>query len=304
MGLARARIGDPRGLDDLRESIAAAVSINSLESVRGYSNLGNALIDVGDLERAFELHEQGRRAATGFGDADRILWFESERLYEWYWRGLWDDALGLADRLVAQVEAGSPNIVEQDARFVRSRIRLARSELSEAREDSARALDLGRRAGYPEVVVPALALQARLVAETGSPEEAESLADELLSLWPERCPTSYWVADLGFALGALGRGAILQEAAQRVRTESRWLEAATSATFAEAADAYADVGSLPDEAFARLRAAQELVEAGSRAEAGPQLERATGLFRTAGAGGYLRRGGGAARASGLNRVSP
>jgi hypothetical protein len=83
MGLARARVGDPRGLDDLRESIAAAVSINSLESVRAYSNLGNAVLDAGDLEQAFELHEQGRAAARRFGDADRILWFEGERMYEW-----------------------------------------------------------------------------------------------------------------------------------------------------------------------------------------------------------------------------
>ena len=286
-GLARARIGDPRGLADLRESIAAAVSLNSLESVRGYANLGNALLDAGDLRGAFELHAQGRRAARRFGDADRILWFEGERLYEWYWRGRWDAAVELADRLVAQVEAGSPNAIEQDARFVRGRISLARGESSGALEDSARGLDMGRRAGHPWVVVAALALHARVLEEAGRPEEAETLVDELLSLWPERCSTSYWVADLGFTLRALRRGERLQAAAQAVRTESRWLEAATSATFAGAADGYAAVGSLPDEAFARLRAAQELVHAGSRAEAGLQLERATELFRTAGAVGYL-----------------
>jgi class 3 adenylate cyclase/tetratricopeptide (TPR) repeat protein len=287
-GLARARLGDFRGLDDLRESISAAASLNSLEIVRGYANLGNALLDGGDLERAFELHEQGRSAARRFGDADRILWFEGERLYEWYWRGRWDEAVELADRLVAQVEAGSPNAVEQDARFVRSRIRLARGEPSGALEDSARGLDMGRRAGHPWAVVAALALHARMLEEAGRPEEAERLADELFSLWPERCSTSYWVADLGFTLRALGRGERLRAASHAVRAESRWLEAATSATFAGAADVYADVGSLPDEAFARLRAAQELVQAGSRPEAEPQLERATELFWSAGAAGYLR----------------
>jgi class 3 adenylate cyclase/tetratricopeptide (TPR) repeat protein len=288
MGLARARVGDPRGLDDLRESIAAAVSINSLESVRAYSNLGNAVLDAGDLEQAFELHEQGRAAARRFGDADRILWFEGERMYEWYWRGRWDEAVELADRLVAQVEAGSPNIVEQDAKFVRSRIRLARGERTGAFEDSTRALGLGRRADYPEVVVPALALQARVLVETGRPGESEPLADELLSLWPQRCPTSYWVADLAFTLRALGRDQRLLAAVKAVRTESLWLEAAAAETFSNAANVYAAVGSLPDEAHARLRAAEELVQAGSRAEAAPQLAQATDFFRSVGAAGYLR----------------
>jgi tetratricopeptide (TPR) repeat protein len=194
----------------------------------------------------------------------------------------------LADRLVAQVEAGSPNIVEQDAKFVRSRIRLARGERTGALEDSTRALDLGRRADYPEVVVPALALQARVLAETGRTEEAAPLTDELLTLWPKSCPTSYWVADLAFTLHALGRDQRLRASVKAVRTESLWIEAAAAETFSNAANVYAAVGSLPDEAYARLRAAEELVQAGSRAEADSQLARATDFFRSAGAVGYLR----------------
>jgi len=291
IGLARARIGDPQGVGDLEESIAVAASSNSLESVRGYANLGNALVEAGELDRALELYEEGRRAARRFGDADRILWFDGERVYEWYWRGLWDDAVRLSGELIAHVEAGSPNAIEQDARFVRSRIHLARDDGSVALDDSVRALDLGRRAGYPEVLIPALALRARVLVATGRPDEAEALAEELLSLWPGSCPTSYWVADLAFTLHALGRSQSLREAASGAPTASRWLEAASAVASGElsrAADLYAAIGSLPDEAFARLGAAQGLVDAGSRGQAEPQLARALELFQRIGASAYLR----------------
>ena len=99
---------------------------------------------------------------------------------------------------------------------MRSRIRLARDEVA-AGEDSARALELGRARGYPEMLVPALALQVRILASTGRPDEAAVLADRLLEIWPARCPTSYWVADFAFALHDLGRSRLLLDAAASVR---------------------------------------------------------------------------------------
>ena len=180
IGISRARIGDERGIADLEQSIALAVAHNSLESVRGYANLGNAMVEYGDLARAFEVYQQGRDAAQRFGDVDRILWFEVERMYECYWRGRWDEAQRLADEIVSQVDAGSPSASEHDARLVRARIRLGRGQEPAALEDSTRALELGRHAGYPEMLVPSLALQARVLEAAGRGAEASQLADELL----------------------------------------------------------------------------------------------------------------------------
>ncbi len=50
-----------------------------------------------------------------------------------------------------------------------------------------------------------------------------------------------------------------------------------------AAAVYARIGSLPDEAHARLRAAARLAEAGRPAEAAAQLERALAFYRSVGA---------------------
>jgi class 3 adenylate cyclase/tetratricopeptide (TPR) repeat protein len=293
IGRARARTGDPRGIEDLEESIAIATASNSLEVVRGYANLGNALVEAGELARAFGLYEQGRRAAARFGDADQILWFQAESLYECYWRGRWDEAVGLADDLVVQAEAGSPSAVEQDARLVRGRIRLARDETVLALEDTSRALDLGRHAGYPDMEVPALALHARALEATGRPDEASELLDELLGVWPEHFPTSYWVSDLAFTLAGLGREELLLDAADRARTSSRWLEAARAVAqgdFERACDVYAATGSVPDELLARLGSARQALAAGRRQEAEAALSAALPALGRIGADRWEREG--------------
>jgi class 3 adenylate cyclase/tetratricopeptide (TPR) repeat protein len=293
IGLARARIGDSHGLADLEASIAIAVAVNSLESVRGYANLGNALVEAGELERAFKVYEDGRSAANRFGDADRIRWFDAERMYEWYWSGGWDDLLKLADDVVARIEAGLATAIEMDARLLRSRIRVGRDQGRAALDDSGRALDLGRRAGYPEMLVPALALHARTLEASGRPDDAAACADELLSLWPESCPTSYWLADVAFTLNSLGRSERLLEAAAGAWTTSRWLEAARAVAkgkLRQAAELYDAIGSSPDAALARLRAAQMLADAGNRRQAEAELDRALVTFRQLGASSYIREG--------------
>jgi hypothetical protein len=60
-----------------------------------------------------------------------------------------------------------------------------------------------------------------------------------------------------------------------------WHEAASrviSGDLGGAAELYAEIGSVPDEACARLRAADELVRAGDRAEADRQLRLALPVF--------------------------
>ncbi len=50
------------------------------------------------------------------------------------------------------------------------------------------------------------------------------------------------------------------------------------------------MGALPYEADARLRAAEDLVREGRRAEAEAELERSLAFWRTAGATAYVREG--------------
>jgi class 3 adenylate cyclase/tetratricopeptide (TPR) repeat protein len=291
VGRARVRIGDHGGLADLEASIAIAVAVNSLESVRGYANLGNALVDAGELEHAFGVYEEGRRAANRFGDADRIRWFDAERIYECYWSGHWDELARLADEVIVGIDVDSTSAIEMDARLLRSRLHLGRDQHPAALADSARAVELGRRAAYPEMLVPALALHARVLEASGRPADAVACADELLALWPDRCPTSYWLADVAFTLLALGSSSRLLEPSGRARTTSRWLEAANAVAegrLDRAAELYEAIGSRPDAAIARLHSARLHAEAGMRGEAEAELGRALAMFRQLRASYYVR----------------
>jgi hypothetical protein len=49
-----------------------------------------------------------------------------------------------------------------------------------------------------------------------------------------------------------------------------------------------EMGALPEEAFVRLRSAEALVEAGRRADADVQLDRALAFYRSVDATAYIR----------------
>ena len=206
IGIARTLMGDTGGIDDLRRSVEAAGEIGSPESVRAYYNLGAMLGISGQLLASFDALAEGRRLAQRFGDAAWIAWYEAERLYEHYWRGAWDDALALADRLVSSASGDEPASVEFDASLVRAWIALARGNEDDALASVRRAHDLAREAPDPQNLHPALALRARATAELLDADGAAGYVDELLDDFPQRpTPPGYWVFDLAVASPARAR---------------------------------------------------------------------------------------------------
>jgi class 3 adenylate cyclase/tetratricopeptide (TPR) repeat protein len=254
IGIARATTGDRGGLDDLQRSIDIAEEANSPQSIRGYLCLGSMLANYGDLRRAAELHEQGHRLADRFGDAAWGQWFEAEQLYERYWSGRPDEALSLAEQILARSERGSSPRAELDARLVRAWIALDREDVDLAVAEADRAVAVSRAAGDPQNLYPALALRARAVAVAGRRGEAADDADELLRLMRERPSLpSFWILDLAIALAALGRGDELPEAAGD-GPSTRWLDAAAAYVAGrpgEAAAICTEIGAVPEAAFCR-----------------------------------------------------
>jgi class 3 adenylate cyclase/tetratricopeptide (TPR) repeat protein len=295
LGVARAMIGDQGGVADLERSIAIAEDLNSPEAMRAYNNLASIVANLGDLPRAYGLYERARRAAERFGHALALQWLSAQRMDELFWTGRWDDTLEHAEAVVAAAEAGSGPMQVVDARILRARIRLARDDIGGATDDSAAAADLARQTKDPQVAFPALATYAHVLSSAGSTEEADSVATELLESWAASGATlaGPWLPELAAVLAALGRGADLAEAAKRVPTATRWLEAATAQAAGDpgrAAGIYAEIGSLPDEAYARLRAAESLMGASRRGEAEAALTLALDFFRAVDAVGYVREG--------------
>jgi len=295
IGSARVRAGDEGGLEEVEQSLAISVAINSAESVRGYGNLASILTDLGRLDRRGEMLEKGVAAAERFGLTDFRRWLNAELLWLPYWDGRWDEASRGLDDTIADFESIG-FWMETPCRWLRGRIRLGRGDLRGAVEDLDRALERAGLGKDPQLMWPVLSVGARVYAysDTG---RANELADEVVSDWKAQgyaLPVaSDWLGDLAIALDALGRAEELVEPVAEVKLRIPWLEAAAAyaaGDFAGAGDVYEEIGALADEAYARLRAARSLVEQGRRPEADLQLERALAFFRRAGATAYVREG--------------
>jgi tetratricopeptide (TPR) repeat protein len=292
IGVSRVAIGDNGGLEDLEQSLAIGVAANSPESVRAYGNLASNLTDLGELERAFAMNEEGLRAAERFGLREPLKWQTAELAWQPYFEGRWDDAVRRLDELIADFEA-DPYWMEPPCRWLRGRIRLARGDQEGAVADADRAIELARVAKDPQVLWPALALGARVLV-TADPRRANTLASEVLSEWHAHDlaasgSDAELVPDLAVVLVALGRQAEFPDTIGR----TPWRSAAAayaSGDFLGAAERYASIGALPEEAYARLRGAEALVREGRRAEADAELENALAFWRLVGATAYAREG--------------
>jgi tetratricopeptide (TPR) repeat protein len=208
-GFARVMTGDLGGLDDLRASVGVAAAANSPQAARGLNLLASLTAELGDLPQAFELYGESRRVAERFGDAPVLRWLDVERMYELWWTGDWDGALAAGAALVGESGDGRASLHELDVLLVRAKIDLARHGAEAALGEAERALELAREIGAPQILFPVLAFDAHALAAAERPQEAGRAADELLRLWLDQgrgqSLGSFWLADLAFALAALGR---------------------------------------------------------------------------------------------------
>jgi class 3 adenylate cyclase len=292
IGAARVLGGELDGIADLEQAIAIAVEHNLPMSAVTYDNLASCLISLGQLARGFELRAKARHTAERFGLASDLRWLQVERIFEDYWHGRWDAALGAADQFIAQAQEDT-YVGASSPRLVRGWIRLARGDLREALQDADAGLEHARASREPQMLYPMLAFRARALLAAGREQEANMEANELLALLAQQgvLPTEPdWSGELADVLQALGRGAELLELLAHAKTPTLWLEAAAAVAAEDserAADLYDQIGAQPDAAFARLQAARRLVAAGRRAEANAQLSRALGFYRQVGATAYV-----------------
>ena len=295
IGIARVGSGDKGGLEDLEEAVAIAVAANSVESVRSYGNLASTLSDLGELERAWAMQAEALRLGERFGVADWLSWIKAERCWQLYFQGRWDESLGLLDDFIAEF-AATGFWMETPLHTPRGRIRLARGDLRGAQEDADRGVQRAEDAKDPQILWPALAFAARAFAATDR-DRAAGFASEFLAAWQEHGfslgSDSEWPSDLAVGLVPLGKQAEFLALVDESHVKTPWRTAAASyvsGDYSAAADVYAKIGALPEEAYARLRAAEAFVGEGRRAEADAELKRALAFWRSVGATAYVREG--------------
>jgi tetratricopeptide (TPR) repeat protein len=210
--------------------------------------------------------------------------------------GDWDRALEGANAFARSVEKGSPHYQAANTYSRRSLISLARGDEAAALSDTARALELARQVGDPQVLLWVLLDSARVYAETGDEPGAIALFDEALARLRElphlgfsvfHSPTIAWLARL------FGRESDVRAIFSMETIESRWLDVGEAVLVGDlrgAAEILAEIDVPAFEAFYRLRAAEAFVAEGRRAEADEQLQRALAFYRGVGATRYVREG--------------
>lgn len=290
LGTARVEIGDGGGIDDMERGLAIAVEISIPEATqRAYGGLSNLRWSLGQLGEATETIAAMRRSSERFGLPGLQRWVVGVEVIDSYLNGEWLEAERIADSFVSESERGPAHYLDAPCYYIRAYARLSRDDLSGADADTARALELAWEAKDPQVTGPTLAARAAVLVALERADEARSLIDELLEVFARGL--AHWSVDAAWSCFDLGRGNDFVSELERFRIRSPWLEAAraiAAADMEQAAEVLGAMGAMGHEAYARLRAAEQLVTEGRRPEAGEQLQRAVAFFREVGATRYVR----------------
>ena len=129
-----------------------------------------------------------------------------------------------------------------------------------------------------------------VLTESGNVEEARRVARKLIEA--RRGALRHLEVLVGLAAVAerLGVAPDLRDLLELNESESRWVDGARAVVAGDdlgAAEIFAAVPSLPDEAAARVRAARRLRADGREREANEQLDRALAFWRSVGAKRYV-----------------
>jgi class 3 adenylate cyclase len=279
IGTARVEAGDPGGLDDLEAAIARFERLGTPGGTLWLLNLAWAAAATGDLARCFAALAAAARQAERYGSRRWRRSIELQRVAERFWTGRWAEAVAVVDALLA---GGERHYLEWECRLWRGRIRLAGGRTQAALADAEAAHALAVQARDPQDLHPTRAFLARALLAAGRREEAAVVAERLLAGLGGGVLGADVGADLGMVMADLGIPAGVLD--RRGIPPTPWLAAARALAAGDpltAAARYAAIGSLPDEADARLAAARLLSAQGRPAEAEAQQAAAEAFLAAA-----------------------
>jgi len=260
-------------------------------AARGYTNLGVALLVLGDLRSSTAVLEAALARAEREGD-DANAWFiRGNLLGSRYDEGDWDEALALGDLLL-----DAPTAFRYQSFSVhglRSYVLNARGDRDEARWEMNRSIELAREIDDAQAVIPAVIGASRIARRQGFSEDAAKTlveAVELLSDSESVGDPQHAHVEIVSELVATDHLDVAKVFTERL-PDVPWREACRAIVrreYAVAADVLESMGCRPLEADLRLWAAQSLAVEGWLSEAERQLELARAFYRSVGATAYLR----------------
>ena len=290
IGNVKERSGDASGRYDIERGLEIALAQNRLPvAIRAYSALASTADVDGDLNEARRCSTEAAKMAERLGGSVSIRWARGNVIAGMLESGEWDRAVEESDAFLTESQL-VPHYHDCYVLASRSLIRLARGDIDGALADQSAALKRAREIRDPQTVLPSLGVAAHVLAEAGQIEEAHGAFDELMETGAQA--VAYGLEEALWAADLLGRtdelAALLPQSDEARRTRAS--RAVLEAEFGVAAEIFNEMGAVCSEARARLRAAEQLVETGRRAEADTQLRQALAFFRSVGATRYVRRG--------------
>jgi class 3 adenylate cyclase len=293
LGLVRLIEGDTGGHEVVEK---ASRLVRSTDDLAEQLRIGIAAADMdrrsGRLRRSFQLHRELLDTAERFGYLGREAWLRSECAVDAYFDGDWDACEEAIERYFGEITPTGHHLMEVECRIPRGRIRLARGDPGGALDDAEVALAAARESTDPQDLLPALAFHGHaggLASSTAAQASIDELLDRIrdgLVLW-----VTWTLPDLLLAVAASDRKDELSALLRRARPASLWVDAARASNegaFGEASAIYKRIGSQPDEAYAHLQAASQLIDQGRRAEGEAELERSLAFWRRVRATAYVR----------------
>ncbi len=294
IGIGKRPLNDPTARGDVERALEIAVAIRSPQAGAIANNL--AVDDWFEMDhRGYTRHmREALGIAEQVGDATGVRWVTGQLVGVAYSEGDWDEALERASRFIAECEAGSPHYLQADAHTTRARIRLGRGDVDGAMADHRRASDLARAAADPQALVPNLGATVEALEVLGRTDEADELAGEILPVVRQNPNEAAHLLALDF---------LATRRSERYEPELRgiveggpdlpWKPMALTCLdrdFVRAAELWAEAGGPSWEAKLRMRAAEELIDAGRRHDGEVELQKALAFYRTVGASFWIERG--------------
>jgi class 3 adenylate cyclase/tetratricopeptide (TPR) repeat protein len=291
IGSARYGLGDIGGFDQIEAGIAIAEAAGAFDMVViGYNNLTSGMHVFGRLAEARRAWRLGLELCQRYGIAQTLRFARAEAAGWAYLDGRWDEAIAIADELIAAADDGDRHYSDPAVLSQRAWIRLARGDASGAHRDSDRAADLAR-ASDTQAKSTAFCIRAAVALAGGSRDKADELASELAAIGPVLmgavCTPFPTLVDVAWVFRDLGRESEFSDAVLDARPiKSPWVDAARAIADGDlvgAADIIDGIGHTAAAAYARLRAAEALAAAGQEAEAPAQREQANAFLVKVGA---------------------
>jgi class 3 adenylate cyclase len=289
-GVARAELGDPAGLDDMRTATATLARDGHSSTPSAYFQLANCVRGFGDMRAANTAYGTAASWHDRLGgplDAEAIM---AEQAYQAYHAGRWRDAEP------AWTQIDTANLVVFNLwRVTRGRLSVARGRIDEASDDGDAILAYGEVSGDRDFAYYGLALQVLCHTAAGRHTVALETCRRFLVRWLDtRGPPSRAIelGEIVSTMAAAGHYQEISDAAILLPEACRWrdpLLAMADQRYADAAELYEEIGSRPLAADAHLLAGRQAADDNRAADAWRHAEAVTDFAKATGASLYLRR---------------